>query len=114
MFFLRQNVFTSDDGSQNMFIYLSTLVMLEKGKVKDTDYVVRRKSKGVYTSKLEPLYTAFLYSIDRKNFSFIYNKTVSYFHCIVYDLDAWIRNPTRNFKFKSCLYVVYNQYSKKQ
>lgn len=48
-----------------MFIYLSTLDMLEKEKVKDTDYVVSWKSKGVYTSKLEPLYTTFLYSIKR-------------------------------------------------
>ena len=24
--------------------------------------------------------------------------------CIVYDLDAWPRNPTNNFKFKNCLF----------
>ena len=23
---------------------------------------------------------------------------------IVYDLDAWRRNPTNNFKFKNCLF----------
>ena len=23
---------------------------------------------------------------------------------IVYDLDAWTRNPTNNFKFKNCLF----------
>ena len=23
---------------------------------------------------------------------------------IVYDLDAWLRNPTNNFKFKNCLF----------
>ena len=23
---------------------------------------------------------------------------------IVYDLDAWPRNPTKNFKFKNCLF----------
>ena len=31
---------------------------------------------------------------------------------IVYDLDAWARNPTKNFKFKNCLlratYIVKN------
>ena len=31
---------------------------------------------------------------------------------IVYDLDAWTRNPTKNFKFKNCLlratYIVKN------
>ena len=25
---------------------------------------------------------------------------------IVYDLDAWPRNPTNNFKFKNCLFGV--------
>ena len=25
---------------------------------------------------------------------------------IVYDLDAWPRNPTNNFKFKNCLFVA--------
>ena len=24
--------------------------------------------------------------------------------CIVYDLDAWLRNSTNNFKFKNCLF----------
>ena len=23
---------------------------------------------------------------------------------IVYDIDAWLRNPTNNFKFKNCLF----------
>ena len=32
-------------------------------KKKDTDYVLSSKSKGVYASKLKPLYTAFLHSI---------------------------------------------------
>ena len=25
---------------------------------------------------------------------------------IVYDLDAWPRNPTNNFKFKNCLFAA--------
>ena len=36
---------------------------------------------------------------------------------IVYDLDAWARNPTKNFKFKNCLlratYIVKNSDEKK-
>ena len=47
--------FRRDDGSQNMFAYLPTLDTLKKG----TDYVLSWKSKGVYTSKLKSLYTAF-------------------------------------------------------
>ena len=27
---------------------------------------------------------------------------------IVYDLDAWQRNPTNNFKFKNCLFEAAN------
>ena len=28
---------------------------------------------------------------------------------IVYDLDGWPRNPTRNFKFKNCLFRATNK-----
>ena len=61
--FLRQNVFTSNDGSQNTFVYQPTLDTLELKKDKGTDYVLSWKSNGVYNSKLKPLYTAFLHSI---------------------------------------------------
>ena len=30
-----------------------------------------------------------------------YASTIAY---IVYDLDAWPKNPTNNFKFKNCLF----------
>ena len=29
---------------------------------------------------------------------------------IVYDLDAWPRNPTNNFKFKNCLFGKKEKY----
>ena len=54
---------TSDDGSQNMIVYQPTLHTLELKKEKAIDYVVSWKSRGVYTSKLKSLYTAFLHSI---------------------------------------------------
>ena len=57
--------FTSNDGSQNMLDYPPRLDTLESKKDKGTDYVLILKSKGVYNSKLKPLYTAFLHS---KNF----------------------------------------------
>ena len=40
----------SSDGSQNRIIYQPTLDMLALKKYMDTDYVLSRKSKGVYTS----------------------------------------------------------------
>ena len=55
--------FTSNDGSQNMFVYQPTLDILQLKKEKDTGYVLKWKSKGVYNSKLKALYTAFLYNI---------------------------------------------------
>ena len=44
-------------------LYQPTLDTLELRKDKGTDYVLSWKSKGVYTSKFKPLYTAFLHSI---------------------------------------------------
>ena len=55
--------FIDDNGSQNMFAYRRTLDISEFKKFKCTGYVLSWKSEGVYTSKLKPLYTAFLLSI---------------------------------------------------
>ena len=46
-----------------MFIYQSTLSTLKLKKDKGTDYVLSWRSKGIYTSKLKPLYAVFLHSI---------------------------------------------------
>ena len=45
------------------FFYQATLDTLEIKKDKDTDYDFSWKWKGVFNSKLKPLYTAFLHSI---------------------------------------------------
>ena len=55
--------FTSNDGSQNTFIYQTTLDALELKKDKGIDYALNSKSKGVFNSKFKLLYTAFLHSI---------------------------------------------------
>ena len=55
--------FIDDDGYQNMFAYQPTLDISEFKKFKCTGYVLSWKSEGVYTSKLKPLYTAFLFII---------------------------------------------------
>ena len=62
-FFIGRIYFTSNDGSQNTFVYQPTFDTLELKKVKGTDHVLSWKSKGVYNSKLKPFYTAFLHSI---------------------------------------------------
>ena len=62
-FFIGRIYFTSNDGSQNTFVYQPTFDTLELKKDKGTDYVLSWKSKGVYNYKLKPFYTAFLHSI---------------------------------------------------
>ena len=46
-----------------MFVYQPTLDTLELKTDKGTDYVLSWKSKAVYTSKFNPLYTTFLHSV---------------------------------------------------
>ena len=66
-----------------------------------------------------PLYTGFVHSIklsgyrmgikfdkdplviEQNNYT---NRIINVY--IVYDLDAWPRNPTNNFKFKNCVVTV--------
>ena len=100
-----------------MFVYQPTLDTFKLEKDKDTDYVFSSKSKGLYNSKLKPLYSAFLHGITLSGYkmgikfdkyplaveqSNYFTKIVNV--CIVYDLDVWPRNPTNNFKFKNCLF----------
>ena len=47
--------FDDDDGFQNMFVYQPTLDTLELKKGQGSDYILSRKSKGMYTSKLKPM-----------------------------------------------------------
>ena len=62
-FFLDGMYFTSNDGSQNTFVYQPTLDTLELKKSKG-------KSNGVHNSKPKPLCTAFLHikSLQYKTF----------------------------------------------
>ena len=113
--------FTSHDGSQNTLVYQPTLDILELKKDKCTDYGLSWKWKGVYNSKLESLYTAFLHNtklsghgmaikfdkdhlaVERNNYL---SKIVKFY--IVYDLYVLLRNPTNNFKFKNYLFEATN------
>ena len=46
-----------------MFVYQPTLDTLELKEDRGTGYVINKNSKGVYSSKLTPLYTAFLCNV---------------------------------------------------
>ena len=98
-------------------VYQSTLDTLELKKDKGTDYFLTWKSRGVYNSKLKPLYTAFLQNIklpeqwiginfDKDPLAVKQNnylsKIVNVY--IVYELYGWPKNPTNNFNFKNCLF----------
>ena len=71
----------------------------------------------LFNSKLKPLYSAFLHSINLSGYKIrkkydkdplvvkqnnYPTKIVNVY--IVYDLDAWPRHPTNNFKFKNFLF----------
>ena len=49
---------------KNRFVDQLTLHAIKLKKVKVTDYILSWKSKGLFNSKLKPLYTAFLNNIN--------------------------------------------------
>ena len=114
--------FTVNDGSQNTFVYQSTLDTLELKKDEGTGYVISQESNGVFNCKLKPLYTGFLHSIKLSRYkmgikfdkdplaveqnNYLMYKIVNVY--IVYDLNAWPRYPTNNFEFKNCLFGATN------
>ena len=42
-------------------------------------------------------------AVEKNNYL---NKIVNIY--FVYDLDAWLRNPVNNFKFKNCLFCAFS------
>ena len=89
----------------------------ELEKDKGTYHTLSCKSKGHYNSKLNPLYFAFFHGIKlsghkmgtKFNAYLLAVKLNNYLIkignvYIVYDLDAWPRNPTNNFEFKNYLF----------
>ena len=59
-FFLGRIYFTSDHGSQNIFVYQTIINVLELKKGKSAEYIISWKSKGVYNFELIALHGAFL------------------------------------------------------
>ena len=96
-----------------MFVYQPIFNTLKLKENKGAKYVIGWKWKGVYTSKLIPLYTVILCNIkdfghkigiqfnnsvlivEQSNYA---TKIVNAY--IVYDLDNWSRNPLSNFALK--------------
>ena len=113
--------FTSNDGSENMFVYQPTLDTLELKKEKGTYYVLSWKSSGVYNSKLKPLYTASVHSLkhfgcqmglnfnedplDVEQNNYLTKISNVY---IVYDLAAMSKIPLKSFELKNYLFGVTN------
>ena len=111
-FFSGRIYFTSNDGSQNIFLSTNTCC---------TDYSLTWKSKGVFNSQFEPSCTALLHSITRSEYRIRikfdkdalaveqnnYLTKIGNFY-IPYDLDPGSRNPTYNFNFKNCLFEATN------
>ena len=74
------------------------------------------KSNGINNSKLKPLYTASVHSINLSGYKIGIKldkyqnnyliKIVNVY--IVFELAAWPKNPTDNFKFKNCLFGATN------
>ena len=109
--------FISNNGSQNTFVYQSTLYTLELKKDKGTDYILSWKPKEVHNSKLQSLCTAFLLSMKLSGYRMgikfdkdplvveqnIYLTKVVIVG-IVRHLDAWPKYPSQNFKFENCLF----------
>ena len=97
-FFLGRIYFTSNDGSQNTFVYQPTLDRLELKKDKGIYYVLSWESKGVYNTKLKPLNTAFINSI----------KFVGYNMGLKFDKDP-LDVEQNNYLTKIVnVYIVYN------
>ena len=114
-YFLCKIIF-DDYGFPIIFVYQSTLDTLELRKDKGADYVLSLKSKVVYASKLRSLHAAFLHSIkhfgykvgikfERSLLAVEQNnhatKIVNAY--IIFDLDAWPRHSTNNFKLQKLL-----------
>ena len=116
--FLGRIYFTSNDGSQNMFIYQPTLNMLELKNDKSTEYIISWKSKELYNSKLIALYGAFLPDVKYFNnkIGMQFNNTplkIEQNICttrivnvyIIYDLDNWPKNPSEILHYKTACLV---------
>ena len=92
-FFLGRMYFTSNDGSQNTFVYQPTLDTIELKKEKGTDYCLSWKSNRISISKLKPFHNALLHRI----------KLFGYRMGIEFDKDPLVVEQKQTFK---CLYCL--------
>ena len=115
-YFLGRLYFTSNDGSQMMFVYQTTFTTNKYHNTR-TEYIISWRSKGLYTTKLAPINTDILHNIVyfNRKIALKLNSTPlildrnSYIAkivnvCIVCDLDYWRKDPVRSFTQKGCLF----------
>ena len=100
-----------------MFVYQTTFDTLQLKKDKGTNYVLSWKSKRVYTSKHNPLYTVFLHNTKLSGYrmgikfdkdplaveknNHVTKTTNAY---VIYNSDTWTNNQLRNFTLRNCLF----------
>ena len=118
--FLARIYITSNDGSQDSLAYQTKLVTLELEQNKGIDFVLSWKSNGLYTSKLNPLYTAFLQSITLSGYRVrikfdkyvlaveqqLHEQNCICLHCL------WFRFLTQNTSNNFKLLIWHKWYSK--
>ena len=77
-FFLGRICFTSNDGSQNMFVYQPSFNLLKLKIDKGTVYIIGSKSERLYNSKLIALHSSFL-----PNVKYFWNKIGTQFDTLL-------------------------------
>ena len=104
---------SSNDGSQNMFVYQSTPDTLELKKDKAVDYVLSWKSKGVCNCELKPLYTTYLHSrkLSEYKMETKFDKdplAVEQNNYLTKIVINWPKIPLKNFTLKNVLFEASN------
>ena len=102
-----------------MFVYQRTYTLLDLKEDKSAEYIIASKSKGLFKSRLHPLYNAFLYNVKRFEYKIgiqFNNTTLNVEQnnyaakilngYIVYALDYWPRNLLHKFVLKNCFLQV--------
>ena len=115
-FFLGGICFTSNDGSQNMFVYQPSFNLLKLKIDKSTVYIIGWKLERLHNSKFIALHSSFLPNVKyfRNKIGMQFDNTplvieqINYINkivnlYIVYDLNNWPKTPLGDVTLKNCL-----------
>ena len=100
-----------------MFVYQQTYTLLDLKESKSAEYIIALKSKGLFKSRLHPLYNAFLYNVKRFEYEIQFsnialvvdqnNYAAKILNAdIVYALDYWPKNLLNKFVLENCFLQV--------